>query len=45
MPCIPLLKEGESKAAATKYIAVKMFWFSDYIKTCEMCVEYLPTER
>ena len=32
MSCIALLQKGESTAAATKYIDVKRFWISDYIK-------------
>lgn len=43
MSCIALLQKGESTAAATKYIEVKRFWISDYIKRGEVEVQYVPT--
>ena len=43
MSCITLLQKGESTAAATKYIDVKRFWISDYIKRGEVTVQYVPT--
>ena len=43
MSCITLLQKGESTAAATKYIDVKRFWISDYIKRGEVVVQYVPT--
>ena len=43
MSCIALLQKGESTAAATKYIDVKRFWISDYIKRGEVAVKYVPT--
>ena len=43
MSCIALLQKGESTAAATKYIDLKRFWISDYIKRGEVVVEYVPT--
>ena len=43
MSCIALLQKGESTAAASKYIDVKRFWISDYIKRGEVVVEYVPT--
>ena len=43
MSCITLLQKGESTATATKYIDVKLFWVSDYIKRGEVRVTYVPT--
>lgn len=43
MSCITLLQKGESTADATKYIDVKRFWISDYIKRGEVVVQYAPT--
>ena len=43
MSCITLLQKGESTAAATKYIDVKRFWISDYIKRGEVTVQYVHT--
>ena len=41
--CITLLQKGESSATATKYIDVKMFWISDYIRRGEVTVQFVPT--
>jgi Reverse transcriptase (RNA-dependent DNA polymerase) len=45
MSCITMLQKGESTAQATKYIDVRMFWVSDYIKRGEVTVQYVSTEE
>ena len=45
MSCITMLQKGESTAQATKYIDMRMFWVSDYIKRGEVTVQYVSTEE
>ena len=45
MSCITMLQKGESTAPATKYIDVRMFWVSDYIKRGEVTVKYVSAEE
>lgn len=42
--CITLLQQGESTARSRKYIDVKLFCISDYIKIGEIIEQYVRTD-
>jgi Reverse transcriptase (RNA-dependent DNA polymerase) len=43
--CIALLNKGRSTAETTRFIEVRMFWISDYIRIGAVDVVYVPTEE
>ena len=42
--CIALLNKGRSTAETTRFIEVRKFWISDYIRTGAIKIVYVPTE-
>ena len=42
--CITLLTKGRSTAETTRFIEIRKFWISDYIRTGEVDIQYVPTE-
>jgi hypothetical protein len=42
--CIALLKKGRSTAETNRFIEIRKFWISDYIKNGAVEVVYVPTE-
>ena len=42
--CIALLNKGRSTAETTRFIAIRKFWISDYIRNGAINVVYVPTE-
>ena len=44
LSCITLLTKGRSTAETTRFIAIRLFWISDYIRIGAIHVVYVPTE-
>jgi hypothetical protein len=44
LSCITLLTKGRSTAETTRFIAIRHFWISDYIRIGAIHVVYVPTE-
>ena len=44
LSCITLLTKGRSTAETTRFIAIRKFWISDYIRNGAINVVYVPTE-
>ena len=42
--CITLLTKGRSTAETTRFIEIRKFWVSDYIRTGAVEIVYVPTE-
>jgi hypothetical protein len=42
--CIALLNKGHSTAETTRFIEIRMFWISDYIKNGAVEIVYVPIE-
>ena len=42
--CIALLNKGRSTAETTRFIEIRKFWISDYIRVGAIDVVYVPTE-
>ena len=42
--CIALLNKGRSTAETTRFIEVRKFWITDYIRTGAIEIVYVPTE-
>ena len=42
--CITLLTKGRSTAEITRFIAIRKFWISDYIRNGAINVVYVPAE-
>ena len=42
--CIALLTKGRSTAETTRFIEVRKFWISDYIRNGAVNIIYVPTE-
>ena len=42
--CIALLTKGRSNAETTRFIEVRKFWISDYIRNGAVNIIYVPTE-
>ena len=42
--CITLLTKGRSTAETTRFIAIRKFWISDYIRNGAINIVYVPTE-
>ena len=43
--CITLLTKGRSTAETTRFIAIRMFWISNYIHNGAIDIVYVPTEE
>jgi peptidase E len=41
--CITLLTKGRSTAETTRFIEIRKFWISDYIKNGAVDIVYVPT--
>ena len=42
--CITLLTKGRSTAETTRFIEIRKFWISDYIRIGAVDIVYVPTE-
>ena len=42
--CITLLKKGRSTAETTRFIEIRKFWISDYIRIKAVDIVYVPTD-
>ena len=42
--CITLLTKGRSTAETTRFIEIRKFWISDYIRIKAVDIVYVPTE-
>jgi hypothetical protein len=43
--CITLLTKGRSTAETTRFIEIRKFWISDYIRIGAVEIVYVPTEE
>ena len=43
--CITLLTKGRSTAETTRFIEIRKFWISDYIKNGAVDIVYVPTAK